>query len=205
MHKRHAVQTFAFVAVMLMLCACAGVPFSTLWHFRNFGPKDFLQTDPAAVRAAFQLDDGVTLGNTSPELNVSLKFKGEPVQKFAMPLVVLKEGPWVGAGTEGAEKGKHWYLMGLSEKGVARYRDLQEVIARNLDASGKFKKHGSSEIAVHTGPMHFSHAEIKRLRKDDRIFMQARLELSRKEGFYTLYKGKFKVSPGMVKKMSGSG
>ena len=205
MKHHRTIRIGIFVAAMLALSACAGVPFSTLWHFRNFGPKDFLRTDPAAVRAALQLDDGVSLGNTPPALNVTLKFKNEPQQKFEMPLEVLKEGPWVGAGTEGAEKGKHWYLLALSDKGVVRYRDLQAAIAGHLDAAGRFRQHGSLGISMQTNQLQFSGAEIERLRKNHRMFMQARLELSRKNGFYTLYKGEFKVSPDMTKEAPGSG
>lgn len=62
MNTRRALQIFAFVSATLVISACAGVPFSTLWHYRNFGPKDFLKTDPSTLRAAIQLDDGVSLG-----------------------------------------------------------------------------------------------------------------------------------------------
>ena len=205
MKPHRTIHVFTFAAAMLALSACAGVPLSTAWHFRNFGPKDFLYTNPATVRAAIQLDDGVSLGSTPPVLNVTLKFKNEPQQKFEMPLEVLKEGPWVGAGRGRAEKGRHWYLLALSDKGVVQYRDLQKAMARNQDPAGRFKKHGSLEISMHTSHLQLDDAEIERLRKNDHMFMQARLELSRKNGFYTLYKGEFKVSAGMTKQASGSG
>lgn len=179
---------------ILALAACAGTPFSTLWHYRNFGPRDFLETDPSALRAALQLQDGVRLGTKSPELDVKLKVaKGTP-QTFVMPLTVLKEGPWVGAGTGKAETGKHWYLLALSDAGVAAYRRLQQTLNGNLDASGHFKKHGSLTVSVQTNQLRFSHAVKERLQRTGHLFLQVRLELSAKDGFYTLYKGELKMA-----------
>ena len=194
MDTRRFFRTLALAAAFSTLAACAGMPLSTMWHFRNFGPKDFLQTDPSTVRAAIQLDDGVSLGSTPPELNVALKFKDEPEQKFRIPLVVLKEGPWVGAGTGKAEAGKHWYLLALSDKGVRAYRQLQQTLNGNLDAAGHFRKHGSFTVGVRTNPLRYSDAAEERLHKTGSLFLQSRLELSAKDGFYTLYKGDIKLT-----------
>lgn len=178
---------------ILVLAACAGVPLSTLWHFRNFGPRDFLETDPSALRAALQLQDGVRLGTRAPELDVKLKFSGEAPKTFEMPLTVLKEGPWVGAGTGKAEAGRHWYLLALSKKGAGAYRGLQQTLNDNLDASGHFSRHGSLALTVQTNQLTFSAAAKQRLRKSGHLFMQTRLELSAKDGFHILYKGELKV------------
>jgi len=205
MNARRLVRTATFASAVLAMSACAGVPFSTLWHYRDFGPKDFLRTDPSALRAAIQLDDGVSLGGKQPRLNVDLQFKGAPAQKFSMPLKVIAQGPWVGAGTGAAVKGRHWYLMALSGKGVAEYRDLQKAIARHVDASGQIDKAGSIRIFVQTAHLRFDDAERKRLRDSGHMFMQARLELSRKDGFYTLYKGTMKVHLKMLRQRPNAG
>lgn len=180
---------------ILALAACAGTPFSTLWHYRNFGPRDFLETDASALRAALQLQDGVSLGTKSPELDVKLQVANGTPQTFVMPLAVLKEGPWVGAGTGKAESGKHWYLLALSDTGVGAYRRLQQTLNGDLDASGRFKKHGSLTVSVQTNQLRYSHAAKERLHKTGRLFLQVRLELSAKDGFYTLYKGELKTAP----------
>lgn len=181
---------------ILVLAACAGTPLSTLWHYRNFGPRDFLQTDPSGLRAALELEDGVRLGTKSPALDVNLKFSREALQTFVMPLTVLKDGPWVSAGTGKAETGRHWYLLALSGKGIEACRRLQQTLNDNLDASGHFSKHGSLTVTVQTNQLTFSDAAKKRLRKSGRLFLQTRLELSAKDGFYTLYKGELKLRPG---------
>ena len=204
MNTRHALQALAFVSVALLTSACAGVPFSTLWHYRNFGPKDFLQTDPSALRAAIQLDNGVVLGD-QPRLDVDLQFKGESGQKFTMPLKLIAQGPWVGAGTGAAVEGRHWYLMGLSEKGAAEYRDLQKAIAGHVDASGHMDKAGSLRIFVQTGHLRFDDAEVEKLRGSRTMFMQARLVLSKKDGFYTLYKGRMTVPMKMLRAKTDAG
>lgn len=205
MKTRRLIQIFMFAAPLVAVSACANVPFSTLWHYRNFGPKDFLRTNPSALRAAIQLEDGVALGNEPPHLNADLQFKGETGQKFPMPLKVVAQGPWVGAGTGAAVKGRHWYLMALTAKGAAEYRNLQKAIERHLDASGRLDKAGSFRIFVQTGHLRFDDAAARRLRHRRRMFMQARLELSRKDGFYTLYKGMMKVDLKMLPRRSNEG
>jgi len=196
MTAQRILRTFLLTALAVMLVACAGAPLSTLWHYRDFGPADFLQTDPSALRAALQLRDGVSLGKNPPELDVKLQFAHEAVQTFTMPLTVLKEGPWVGAGTGKAAAGTHWYLLALSEEGIGAYRRLQQTLNRNLDASGHFGKHGSLTVSVQTNQLQSSDTAKQRLRKTGRLFLQTRLELSAKDGFYTLYKGELKLPPG---------
>ncbi len=205
MCTRRVLQILAFISATLVISACAGVPFSTLWHYRNFGPKDFLKTEPSALRVAIQLDDGVSLGRKPPELKAIMQYKGEAEQTFLMPLKVLEQGPWVDAGTGGAEKGKHWYLLALSDEGVKNYRRLQAELAINIDASGHFEKHGQFTIRVSTGKLEYTDAARARLDKTRRQFTQIRLELSSKDGFHTLYKGEVKVSPEMTRKSAGSG
>lgn len=205
MDTRRFFRMLALAAGFSTLAACAGVPLSTMWHFRNFGPRDFLATDPSALRAALQLRDGVRLGEKPPELDVRLQFGNETAQMFAMPLTVLKEGSWVGAGTGKAEAGKHWYLLALSDKGVRAYRQLQQTLNGNLDASGHFRKHGSLTVSVQTNPLQYSDAAKERLHETGRLFLQTRLELSAKDGFYTLYKGTMKVHLKMLRQQAHAG
>lgn len=194
MNSQRFYKILVLVAVGITLAGCSGIPFSTLWHFRNFGPKDFLQTNPATLRVAIQLRDGVNLGDKPPELGVNVKFAGESVQKFSMPLVVLKEGPWVGAGTGKANAGKHWYLLALAATGIEAYRNLQQELNRHVDASGQLEKHGNLTISVQTNKLRFSKIAQKRLLKDGHLFLQSRLELSPQGGFYTLYKGEIPLN-----------
>lgn len=120
-----------------------------------------------------------------------------------MPLRVLKQGPWVDAGAGGAEKGRHWYLLALSADGIRNYKRLQAELAKNLEASGHFKKHGQFTIRVNTGELDYTDAARARLEKSRRQFTQIRLELSSRDGFRTLYKGDIKVSPEMARKSAG--
>ena len=181
-------------AIALLLAGCSGVPSATLWHYRNFGPADFLKADPNELRAALQLEDGVDLGTKPPEVGVEVRFENRAPQSFAMPLEVLKQGPWVGAGAGKAEAGRHWYLLALSPAGVQAFRSLQRALARHVGPSGRFDRHGSLEASVATGALQFDAAARQRLRAAKKMYFQARLELSPGDGFYTLYQGYLDVS-----------
>lgn len=189
MTKSRRILLLALLAAMVAVAGCSGVPFLTMWHFRNFGPKDLLRTDPALIRAALQLENGVDIKGKTAKLNIRIKFANESPQKYSLPLTLLKEGPSLGAGIGKGEPGKHWYLFALSPAGIRAFRDLQQVLARHLDASGHLEEHGKASLSVQTGDLDFSDAARQRMQKAGKMFLQIRLELSPEDGFYTLYKG----------------
>jgi|SRR5690625_1691120 len=190
------------LATVLTVAGCSGVPFSTLWHFRNFGPRDLLKTDPAMIRAAVQVKDGVNVDTRTAALDVQIAFANEAPRKFSLPLVMLRKGPWVGAGTGKAEHGKHWYLFALSPEGVQSFRGMQQYLGRHLDDKGQFKQHGKVNVSVSSGRFHLNDATTQRVKDSHELFMQVRLELSPRDGFYTLYKGTIPVTAKDLKAMS---
>lgn len=194
MDTRRFFGTFALGVAVSALSACGGIPLSTMWHFRNFGPKNLVQTDPAQVHTALRSWSDLDLNGGAPLLHVTLQFKGEQAQDFEMPMTRI-----TGAAAE-AEKlpdpgtGREWYLFKLSPVGVAAFRKMQHAFKSRMDASGKLEKHANLTIKFDTDQMHPSIAAKKREQKTKEIPIQIRLELSRKEGYYTLYSGKIPLS-----------
>ncbi|MDN5864736.1 MAG: hypothetical protein L0I62_05910 [Gammaproteobacteria bacterium] len=177
------------LAAMVCMAGCSGIPLSTMWHFRNFGPEDLLHTDPSAIRAAVQLKDGIHIKAGAAKLEIGMKFEGESPQTYHLPLKVLREGPSVGAGVGEAEPGKHWYLFALSPQGGRSFRVMQQELGLHVDASGRLKKHGEVNITVHMGQFDFGDVAMKHVKEAGKIFVQIRLELSPRDGYYTLYEG----------------
>lgn len=188
MQPKTSLFLLLFVAIVAV-AGCSGIPLSTMWHFRNFGPENLLQTDPTLIRAAVQLENGVHINGKSSKLDVEFKFEGEPSQKYSLPFVVLEASPWVGAGTGKADPGKHWYLFALSPEGVQAFRNMQLTLRKHLDDSGHFDEHVKVNVTVQTGHLDFGEAARKRIHEAGKMFLQIRLELSPRDGFYTLYDG----------------
>lgn len=196
-HKLASAMLIAAVAASLG--GCAGIPLATMWHFRSFGPKDFLQVQPSKVRAAIELADGIELRNPPGHLNVTLKFGSQAPHEFQMPLKLVGEGASLPAGAGDAEPGKHWYLLALSPQGTAQFAALQDLLRQTIDAAGHFKQHGSFEIEVETGTMKFSDAQKARLKRTRRLFIRTRLRLLPNDAFYTLYDGELPYKPDTAK------
>lgn len=115
-----------------------------------------------------------------------------------MPLAVLKQGAWVGAGAGKAVPGRHWYLLALSPAGIDAYRNLQGALARHVGPSGRFDEHGSLRVNVATGRLDFDAAARRRVQAAGKMYFQTRLELSPKDGFYTLYAGTLRIAPSVL-------
>ncbi|HET7307761.1 MAG TPA: hypothetical protein VFK24_08115 [Gammaproteobacteria bacterium] len=162
---------------------------STLWHFRSFGPDDLLQVKPADVRAAVQLDNGVSLSEP-PALTVKLVFNGEPATTFQAPLGKIRAGISLGPDVGAAKTGKHWYLFALSAAGVQSFRRLQKYLRTHIGPDGNFP-HGTFTFSVNVQGLDLSGAARKRARAQGKLYLQTRLSLNQTDGFYTLFNGRF--------------
>lgn len=181
------------------LSGCSGVPFATLWHFRNFGPRNLVQTDPAQVRSAVRTWPGLDLTGNAPPLQVTLHFKGAPAQNFEMPMRRLTgkaAGRLPAPGTD-----REWYVFALTGAGVAAFRAMQRALAAQMNASGKFKQPGSLRLRVDLRDLQTSAAAKARLQVARTLPVEVRIGLSRKQGYYALYSGNLPVA----KKAAGHG
>ncbi|MGH8273953.1 MAG: hypothetical protein ACRES9_06830 [Gammaproteobacteria bacterium] len=190
MNTRRLFGIFALVVAVSTLSACSGIPLSTMWHFRNFGPKNLVQTDPAQVHTALRSWKDLDLNGGAPLMHVTLQFKGEQAQDFEMPMTRITGAAAAAEKLPNPGSGREWYIFKLSPAGVSAFRKMQQAIKKNMNASGKLKKRVTLTIKFDTDQMHPSIAAKKREQKTKKIPVQIRLELSRKEGYYTLYSGK---------------
>ncbi|HET6725105.1 MAG TPA: hypothetical protein VFH85_03785 [Gammaproteobacteria bacterium] len=187
MNKSTIAYASVIVAAICLLSGCAGIPISTLWHFRSFGADDLLQVNPADVRAAVQLDNGADLGEP-PDLTVELKLNGEAQRTFRARLEKLRTGAALGPGIGEEEPGKHWYLFALSADGVQSFRRLQQYLRKHIGPDGDFPD-GKLALSINVQGLDLN----SELRAQGTLFIKTRLRLDRNDGFYTLFDGNYAI------------
>ena len=196
MNPTRLYKMLMLAAVGAMLAGCVGVPLSTLWHFRNFSPKNLVQTDSAQVRGALRSWSDLDLNGGAPQMHVTLQFEGGQPQNYEMPMSLVTGKAAVAQRLPNPGLGYQWYIFALSPTGVSTFRKMQHVIEENMDASGKLKRHLTLTLEFNIDQMRPSLAANRRIQKAKKIPVQIRLELSPKEGYYTLYSGKIPMKNG---------
>ncbi len=165
-----------------------------MWHFRDFGPRNLVETDPAQVKAALRTWSGMDLNGGAPKLKITFQLKGEPSRPYEMPMSLLAGNA---ATTQLPDPGKgfEWYVFALSPAGVKSFRNMQHMLKDHMDASGKTKPHGTLAVFISTDKMQMSTAVKGHIQNEEAVPVQLRLELSPAEGYYTMYTGKIPVKP----------
>ena len=197
-----AAATIILAIASTALSGCAGVPLSTMWHFRDFGPQNLVETDPAQVKAALRTWSGVDLNGGPPELHITFQFEGEQSQRYEMPMSLLTDN----AATQQLPdpgKGLEWYVFALSPAGVKSFRDMQQMLKDHMDASGKIRPHGTLNVVISTDKMQMSPTVMGRIQNEKALPLQIRLQLSPAEGYYTMYEGEIPVKPQAAATASG--
>lgn len=194
MNSQRFLKIFAIGISVAALSACAGIPLSTMWHFRNFGPQNLVQTDPAQVRSALRTWSDLDLNGGAPQLHMTLQFEGEQARDFEMPMSRITGTAAAAARLPNPGTGREWYIFKLSPAGVAEFQKMQHAFESHMDASGKLEKHADLTIKFNTDRMQPSSTAKQRMQDTKKIPVEIRLELSPKDGYYTLYSGEIPVN-----------
>ncbi|MCP3906064.1 MAG: hypothetical protein GY715_20775 [Planctomycetes bacterium] len=159
------------------LTACSGMPLGTMWKMRSFTADDFANIEPAQLRAAIQIDDDITIKPDATQLKVTIvDGDGKPFLEAPIPLRILRNGRSVGKDPSKAPKGRHWYLFDIPPEARTEFAKLQGALAAWDDADGSIALEVAS--AFDSAP------------DGQRLDLEIRLLLDRKDGFFTLFDGK---------------
>jgi len=166
-----------FIGLTLgLLTACAGVPLGTMLKMSSFSVEDFVKIQPGQVRAAIQLDDVITIKPDSTHLKVKVvDADGKPLA-HTIPLRILRQGAKVGTDLPAARRGRHWYRFDIAPEDRPEFAALQKTMSEWDDTDGSL----ALEIASAFGESPES----------ERVNLEIRLMLDRKDGFFTLFSGK---------------
>lgn len=172
-----------------LLGGCAGVPWSTLWRMRDFGPADLVRLDPAHLRAAVQLPVAVDLKNGVTTLAIGLTRKDGGKKKFVLPLRRVAEGRAVDPGLPPAGDSRHWLLFRLTAEGVQSFRHLQDELHAGADA------YREAVISVHFDLAEASERQLAaQSAKPPALPFSLWLRLRTADGFFELFGGKIRFT-----------
>jgi hypothetical protein len=119
----------ASMAVALTGAGCGHMPVSTMWALRSF---DSLAVDPAFLRAAVRIPDGLLPRPGGVKVTATWGRKGEPATERKVEIALQEaslsaEGP---ALTKERRAGAHLYVFRVPPDDVPRLRALQAEVAR---------------------------------------------------------------------------
>ncbi|MHC5114413.1 MAG: hypothetical protein ACYTGP_08310 [Planctomycetota bacterium] len=158
-----------------LLTACAGVPLGTMLKMSSFSVEDFVKISPGQVRAAIQLDDTIRIRPDSTHLKVKVVGADGAQQAHKIPLRILRSGQSIGSDLPKAPGGRHWYRLDIAPENRPVFAELQKSMAQWDDRDGSL----ALEVA----------SAFEEQPAEQKLDMEIRLQLDRRDGFFTLFSG----------------
>ncbi len=174
------------LALPLLLSACAGVPLSTMVRFARFNPETLLDTDPAQVAIAVNVDASVQNWTAAaPEFQISVHPAEAgaftPVDK-SLPMMILPGRP-ESMGLEPAGKNRQWLVYGLTPDSARELVGVQRYF-RDIRSRPGPHKGGKLAMGIKQDALSRNYPQLRQ------STMESWLRFSLQEGFFKVWAGK---------------
>jgi hypothetical protein len=135
------------IALLAILSGCMRIPLGSLWALKQFSFETF---EPATVRLAMQLPQGVSLKSGSLVVDSKVKREGEPVVEEHFTLRESRDrNDFIGLPEVNAAEGR-WVVLKFDADEAARIRAMRQGLAarKAADAASGVKGKNSVEIGA---------------------------------------------------------
>lgn len=135
------------IALVALLSGCMRIPLGSLWALKQFSFESF---EPATLRLAMQLPQGVALKSGTLVVDSKIKREGEPVVEEHFTLRESKDrNDFIGLPEVNAAEGR-WVVLKFDADEAARVRAMRQGLAarKAADAASGAKGKNSMEIGA---------------------------------------------------------
>ncbi|WP_124539929.1 hypothetical protein [Piscinibacter terrae] len=135
------------IVLVALLSGCMRIPLGSLWALKQFSFETF---EPATLRLAMQLPQGVALKSGSLVVDSKIKREGEPLVEHHFVLHESKDrNDFIGLPPVDAAQGR-WVVLKFDADEAARIRAMRQGLAarKTADAASGVKGKNSVEIGA---------------------------------------------------------
>lgn len=124
------------LSAILLPAGCASIPLSTMWHMAGYSVEDIGRLNPAEIRVALLLPEGVSLKPGSEALRLKLFHEeGDPAPAMQLDATLEQyaEGRVAPLSIPTADAEHHWELFRVRPEDYQRFSKFQSQFMAQRD------------------------------------------------------------------------